>query len=144
MSGIYTDEVIPQLFEPFITRAEAGLPEAYLSAAKGVLVAGPDLIRGLDYLSGSDYSDWVPSQDSAVLERVFPELNSCLRVSRHGEFWYVQRIIVGQYNREEFQALVVAFENVPICTHTSDEAMRLAEHCHPVPRSPTAGCWVEI
>jgi len=145
MSEFYPDEVAPQIFEHFIARAKAGLPEDYLSSAKGVVVAGPDLFRGLSGVSGSDYSPGrVPSYGGAVFERDLPEENGCLRVNQLGEFWYVQRIIVGQYNREEFQALVVAFENVPICTHTSDEAMRLAEHCHPVPRSPMAGCWVEI
>jgi hypothetical protein len=53
MSEYSRDEVAPQLFECFIGRGTAGLPEDFLSAAKGVVVAGPDLIRGLDDFSGS-------------------------------------------------------------------------------------------
>jgi hypothetical protein len=42
------------------------------------------------------------------------------------------------------QVLAVAFENVPICTRTFRDAIRLAEHCHPVTRAPMAGCWFDL
>jgi hypothetical protein len=143
MTALYPDE--PQTFEGFIDRAQADLPGHYLSGAKGVIIAGPDLIGGLDEFSDSERSPgWIPSNDGKVFQRDILELNSGLRVNKLGEFWHIQRIIIGQYNREEFQALVFAFENVPICTRTHEDAIRLAEHCHPVTRSPVAGCWVEI
>jgi hypothetical protein len=142
MSEYSSDEVAPQLFECFIGRGTAGLPEDFLSVAKGVVVAGPDLIRGLDDFSGSD--DWIPRDDGAVFYRDLPDVNGGLLVHRIGGFWYVQIIIFREHNRgAEYWVLVVAFENVPMCTRTSDEAIRLAEHCHPIPRSPMAGCWVK-
>jgi hypothetical protein len=144
MNEFYPDEVAPQLFECFIARAQTGLPEDYLSSAKGVVVAGPDLLRGVSGVSKSGYSNWIASWGGAVFERDLPEENGCLRVNQLGEFWYIQRIVIGRYNREEFQGLVLAFEHAPICTNTYQEAMRLAEHCHPVPRPPMAGCWVEV
>jgi hypothetical protein len=142
MTALYPDE--PQIFECFIDRAHTDLPEHYFIGARGVIVAGSDLISGLDDFLKSNLSPvWTPSNDGNVFDRDLPELNSCLRVHRLGKFWFVQRIL-GESNPEEFQGLVVAFENVPICTRTSEEAIRLAEHCHPVTRSPMAGCWVEI
>jgi hypothetical protein len=132
--------IAPKLFE-FIDRAQAGLPEHFLSATKGVLVAGPDLIGRLDDFSGSEHT-WKPSLHGDGFGHDLPESNCCLLVDRLGEFWYVSRLIVGEHNFGP-QVLVVAFDNVPICTRTSDEAIRLAEHCHPIPRSPMAGCWVK-
>ena len=54
MSGSQTDEIAPQLFECFIDRAEANLPEFFPEEAIGALVAGPDLIRPLE-----DYSELI-------------------------------------------------------------------------------------
>jgi hypothetical protein len=57
MSVLHTDEVAPQLFECFIDRAEADLPELFPKEAKGAVVAGPDVIRGLEDYSDS-YESW--------------------------------------------------------------------------------------
>jgi hypothetical protein len=143
MTASHADEL--QLFECFIERTQADLPEDYLRGAQGAVIAGPDLIRGLDQFSQSKYSaGWIPSNVEGQFQREIPDCNSCLQVRKLGEFWNIQRIIIGQENREEFQALVFAFGYNPIVTRTHEEAIRLAEHCHPVARAPMAGCWVEI
>jgi hypothetical protein len=145
MSGSQSDEVAPQLFERFVDRAQAGLPEDFLLAARGIVVAGPDLIGGLDDISDFDESpSWIPSCEGVTFHRDLPDVNGGLLVYRIGEFWYPQVILVRENNRAEYWALVVAFENVPICARTSKDAIRLAEHCHPVTRAPMAGCWVKV
>jgi hypothetical protein len=142
MSQPYPDEVAPRLFESFIDRAQAALPDDFLSAAKGVVVAGPDLACELDKCSDSDFaSRWIPADDGAVFHRDFGEITGGLVVNRIGEFWYVQTAIVREPNRTKYWVLVVAFDNVPICARTPEEAIRLAEHCYPNPRSPMPGCW---
>jgi hypothetical protein len=144
MSEFYPDKVAPQLFECFIDRAQADLPDDFLSVAKGVAVAGPDLIRGLDDFSKSKHStDWKPADEGAVFHRDWPDVTGGVLVNRIGEFWYIQRALVNECNRAEYDVLVIAFENVPICTRTHEEAIRLAEHCLPVPRWPMAGYWAK-
>jgi hypothetical protein len=44
----------------------------------------------------------------------------------------------------EIEALVFAFVPAPICTHTYQAAMRLAEHCDPMPCAPVAGYWSKV
>lgn len=146
MSVLHTDEAEPQLFE-FIDRAQSGLPEHFLSTAKEVAVAGPDLIRELEDYSGSYKSwGWIAGADGTsfqvgYVDRVSPDQQAVLvgiHIEQRGEFWYIRRYIDGR----GYQVLVVAFEYVPICTRTFRDAIRLAEHCHPVTRAPMPGCWV--
>jgi hypothetical protein len=145
MSGSQTDEVAPQLFECFVDRAEANLPEFFPKEAKGAVVAGPDLIRGLEDYSGSHESwGWEASVDGTAFECFLPNdrpgIDVYLDIEQRGELWYIRR----QIGNDITQALVVAFENVPICTRTFRDAIRLAEHCHPDTRAPMAGCWVDL
>jgi hypothetical protein len=149
MSGSDVDEVAPQLFECFIDRAQANLPDYFPQEAKGAVVAGPDLIRPLE-----DYSDsygswgWERSVDGTHFRRGYVDLNSSpgkiidgeLQIVQRGDFWYIYR----EFDPCRAQALVVAFEYVPICTRTFRDAIRLAEHCHPDTRAPMAGCWREL
>ena len=53
-------------------------------------------------------------------------------------------LIYRVFDPNRTQALVVAFENVPVCTRTFRDSIRLAEHCHPETRAPMAGCWLEL
>jgi hypothetical protein len=131
--------VAPELFERFIERADAGLKGDFIGTANGVVVAGRDLIRGLDNFSASD---WLPSYGGGGFDRELPDVHITLEVDRIGDYWYVRRSEYSEYDR--VLILAVAFEKVPICTRTADGAMRLADHCYPVPRWPMAGCWVEI
>jgi len=147
---LYTDEAPgPKLFECFIDRAEASLPEHFLSAAKGVLVAHPDLIGSLGDFSRSGYT-WKPNLRGDGFDSALPKERRILQVKQIGQFWYIQRIGVDRPDRFlDFQVLVFPFENVPFCTRTCEDAMRLAEHCSPMPCSPmphppVPGCWVEL
>ncbi|SHG24099.1 hypothetical protein [Bradyrhizobium erythrophlei] len=147
MSVLHTDEVAPQLFECFIDRAQAVLPEHFPREAKGAVVAGPDLVRGLeDYPDSYESWGWRASTDGTGFECCFvdrdcPKRHAVyLEIERRGEFWYIWR----DFERGGCQALVVAFENVPICTRTFRDAIRLAEHCHPVARAPMAGFWLDL
>ncbi len=142
MSGLCNDEVAPQLFE-FIDRTRSGLPDHFLSEAQGVAIACPDLFRGRDDFSNSD-SSWIHmfSSPGDGYGRDFPETNIVSLVNQLGDFWYIQRLIVGEHT-SDFQELVTAFGNVPICTTTLKDAMRLAEHCHPETHSPLVD-WVNI
>jgi len=129
----------PELFERFIERPAGWEPDGLNCTANGVLVAGRDLIRGLDNFSPRD---WLTSHGGGGFDRELPAVHTTLWVDRVGDYWYVRRSEYSEYDR--VLILAVAFENVPICTHTAYDAMRLADHCYPVPRAPMPGCWVEI
>ena len=140
MSGSQTDDMAPQLFECFIDRTAADLPDFFPKEAKGAIVAGPDLIRGLKDYSGSCESwGWEADVEGAAFRRGYAD--GKLNVERHGGFWYIYRNSALEHT---VHALVVAFENVPICTRTFRDSIRLVEHCHPEIRAPMAGCWLDV
>jgi hypothetical protein len=63
-------------------------------------------------------------------------------VATAGEFWAAERstrYMSGRLELREIQMLVFAFWEVPIWTRTPPAAMRLAEHCDPMPDGPVAG-----
>ena len=139
MSVSHTEEVAPQVFD-FMDRAQASLPQHCLCAAKGVCVASPDLIRELDEPTDPDAS-WRLNAFSDGFDRLLLKEKRMLRVRQFGQFWYIQRLGGDVLHVE---SLVFPFENVPFCTRTREDAMRLAEHCSPIPRSPVPGCWVGL
>jgi hypothetical protein len=57
-----------------------------------------------------------------------------------GDYWFVIRGT--SRSKLDFQYLALAFDEVPLCTRTDQEAMRLADHCHPFPGQTMGGCWV--
>jgi len=148
MSGSQVDEIAPQLFERFIDRTEALPPEFFPREAKGAVVAGPDLIRELeDYPDSHESWGWEASIDGNAFRRGYVDLSfppaiidGELDIERRGDFWYIYR----QFDPCRTQVLVVAFENVPVCTRTFRDAIRLAEHCHSETRAPMAGFWLDI
>jgi hypothetical protein len=77
MSGSQANEIAPQLFECFIDRAEARLPEFFPKQAKGAVVAGPDLIRGLeDYSDSYESWGWEASVDGNAFRRGYVDRSS--------------------------------------------------------------------
>jgi hypothetical protein len=132
-----------QLFERFIERAEANLaqanlPEWFTQRAKGTLVAGPDLIGPLeDYSDSYESWGWERSPDGGAFRRFSRIPYGELNITQGGNLWYVYRHMDLDCTG---QALVVA-EDVPVCTRTFRDALRLAEHCNPVVREPMAGYW---
>jgi hypothetical protein len=148
MSALHPDELAPQLFECFMDRAQANLPPFFPAEAKGAVVAGPDLIRELeDYSNSYESWGWEASVDGTAFRRGYVDRNfppkiidGELQIIRQGELWYIYR----EFDPCRTQALVVAFENVPICTRTFRDAIRLAEHCHPDTRAPMPGFWLDL
>jgi hypothetical protein len=40
--------------------------------------------------------------------------------------------------------LAFPFDDLPFCTKSLEEAMRLADHCHPFPGNKVAARWADI
>jgi hypothetical protein len=81
---------------------------------------------------------------TADFEKPSRDGNYVLRAKRFGKFWAPERsikITSGRYTYRSIEALVFAFGEIPIWTRTRQAAMRLAEHCDPIPASPVAGFW---
>lgn len=124
-------EAYPKLFE-FIDK-QTGL------SPKGVLLAAEDLIRAAGYLPGSKRpAGWSERVDG--FGRRTEDRKYTLRVFKIGDYWFVIRKTSRRLLDLEYLAL--AFEQVPLCTRTDNEAMRLADHCHPAPGQTIGGCWV--
>jgi hypothetical protein len=135
-------EVAPNLFERFVEREQTGLPTDVLPSATGALLAGKDFLRAAGHVPGSEWPEgWfkVPSTD--CFHRCCQETKYILEVYRFGDFWFVLR--TNGLLAENLEALVLAFEQVPICTNTFQGAMRLADHCHPNAGQTIGGCWIQ-
>jgi hypothetical protein len=84
---------------------------------------------------------------TADFEKPSRDGNRVLRAKRFGEFWAPERstkVIAGRHKLRQIEALVFAFGEVPIWTRTPQAAMRLAEHCDPIPTTPVAGFWLPM
>jgi hypothetical protein len=120
-----------------------------------VLIAGKDtLLAAGDFPGAPDPHGWAPgvplmpevdggrAWETANFEKPSLDGKRTLRVGRLGEFWMPERStrnLSDRYKYRTIEALVFAFGDIPIWTRTRQAAMRLAEHCDPVPRSPMAG-----
>ena len=130
-------EVLPKLFE-FIEREQAGLTISF-SDAKGVLLAGEDLLRAAGHFAGSKRpKGW--REYAEGFGRRTEDRRYTLRVFKMNNYWFVMR----RRNRSIFSSeyLALAFGPEPFCTRTDQEAMRLADHCYPDPGQTMAGRWV--
>ena len=127
----------PKLIERFLDREETALPDIYLPKAHGAVLAGDDL-PGAD--TPTKY-EWRATIENKVFE-AWTKDGDLLSIEKLGDYWFVM-ISDGPFPEEKWQGLVFAFDRLPICTHSAEQAMRLAEHCYPNPRPPMAGCWEE-
>jgi hypothetical protein len=129
------------LFEAILDREQTEIPDHYLPSAKAVLIAGPAIVGGLNSLPGNPADNgWKRraagySKQSRVSDRT-------LWVQRCGSFWIIERTAANQLAQDE--ALVCAFSNNPIWARTMKVAMRLAEHCDPLPRAAVAARWAPV
>ena len=143
MSAFNLANVAPQVFERDVDRSQISWPYPYWQDTPGVLIAGKDMLRAAgDAPGAADPYGWSPG--AGGFEK--PACNGIhtLRVNQWGDFWVPERsikLIIRRHKLQEIQALVFAFGQVPIWTHTRGAAMRLAEHCDPIPRTPVAGHW---
>lgn len=154
MNEFCSDIVAPRLFECYIERAQTEMPGFYLPNARGALIAGDDMLHAAGYVSGSYRPrGWTPAKPGNYQRRIG---GYTLRVrqcgDRHSDHWVIDRLrtlkvngalVVLGYDYLIVETLVCAFGSVPIWARKYQAAMRLAEHCHPIPRSPVAGCWIE-
>jgi hypothetical protein len=88
--------------------------------------------------------DCFPLSRTADFEKPSRDGKYVLRAKRFGKFWAPERsikITSGRYTYRSIEALVFAFGEIPIWTRTHQAAMRLAEHCDPIPATPVAGFW---
>jgi hypothetical protein len=143
MSKPHLDDVTPKLIERFLDREETALPDIHLPMANGAVLAGEDL-PGADShsLVSEDKYVWRPTHDGNAFQ-LWTERRELIEVVKHGDYWFIN-LSDGPFPEEKFQALVFAFDRLPICTRSAAQAMQLAEHCYPDPRPPMAGCWADI
>lgn len=160
MSAPYFHEVSPQIFECDLDREQAGIPAGYMLKVSGVLLAGRDVLIAAGMAPGAPEPDgWQPTVPpvlecnafrlarTADFEKPSRDGNRVLRAKRFGKFWAPERSSTtssGPYKLRLIEALVFAFGEVPIWTRTPQAAMRLAEHCDPIPTTPVAGFWLPM
>jgi hypothetical protein len=138
MDQSYEAEVHPKLFE-FIEREEARLSRYEFRQATGVLLAGEDLLGAAGHVPGSKR----PKGWREALEgfgRRTADRKYTLRAIKIDYYWFVLR----RASRSvfDYEYLAFAFDEVPLCTRTDLEAMRLADHFYPDPGRTIGGCWV--
>jgi hypothetical protein len=157
MKALNSHEVAPVVFERDLDRDQAGIPPLYMLSVSGVLLAGKDMLIAAGDVSGApEPVGWLPAVPAIPevdcysncrttdFEKLSRDGNYALRAKRLGKFWAPERSIIitsGRYKWREIQALVFAFGEIPIWTRTHQAAMRLAEHCDPIPATPVAAFW---
>jgi hypothetical protein len=125
-------EALPKLFE-FIDEQTALSPNA------GLLLAAEDLLRAAGHFPGSKRpKGWRERVDG--FGRSTGDRKYTLRVFKMRDYWFVTRRT--SRRNLDFEYLALAFDKVPLCTKTDQEAMRLADHCYPDPGQTIPGCWV--
>ena len=113
--------------------------ERKFSVKSGVLLAGEGLLRAAGHLPGSKRpKGWRKAKEG--FGRRTDDRKYTLKVEEQDGYWLVMRRASRSVLDLEYLAL--AFDEVPLCTRTDEEAMRLAEHCYPDPRLTMAGLWV--
>ena len=129
------------LFECSLDRNQTALGNR-LPWADRVLIAGDGMLRAAGYRPGSSRPrDWVRGRSCYWRELSY----GCLWVSSVGKFWLVQRTCPDDPSELYlyYNVLACAFSRWPILTRTPQAAMRLADHCDPIPRAPVAGGWTK-
>jgi len=129
-------DVFLKLFE-FIEREQAALEPHLFRHTSGVLVAGEDLLRAAGHVPGSrrpkGWREGVEGFGRRAEDRKY------LRTIKLGDYWYVMRSKSRRHF--DYEYLAFAFDEVPLCARSAQEAMRLADHCHPDPGKTFGGCW---
>jgi hypothetical protein len=129
------------LFDAILDRSQTDIPDHYLPSATAVLIAGSIILRAIGYLpSGPSPAGWTRGADG--LYRRSRAGDRTLWVQRCGDLWIVERTAPSTVEPDE--ALVCAFSGNPIWTRTMVSAMRLAEHCDPLPLTAVAARWTPV
>jgi hypothetical protein len=146
MSNSFSDQTAPRLFERIIDRNQTALPSDYLPEAPGALIASEDMLRAAGHTKRRHRPHgWSPRKPGVFRKLIGNEL--LLQVRQCGnarsDHWSIEVVHVPEFSREWVEALVCAFSGRPIWALTYQGAMRMAEHCHPLPRPPVAGRWAK-
>lgn len=154
MNKLYSDEAAPRLFKCYLERAQTDIPSFYLPGAQGAWIAGDDMLHATGYVSGSYRPRGWTLAKPGVFQRRIGDYTLQVRQcgDRHSHRWVIEHlstltvngalIVLGNDYRT-VQTLACAFGLVPIWARKYQAAMRLAEHCHPMPRSPVATAGVK-
>jgi len=119
------------------------MPERYMPSAEGVLIAGEDMLLGVGHYPGAiPPVGWF--RRATGFSKTAPDGKSVLSVQQCGRYWIIERSRLLDGGRTRDETLVCAFGSVPIWAPTCAAAMRVAEHCDPISRSPVAGCWIGV
>jgi hypothetical protein len=140
MNALHPAAATPLMFE-FVDRCDTAMPADYLPSAPGVMFANEDVLSGAGYVSGSIRpKGWHKHQPGNYRKRVGNHV-LLVRQCRDARcaHWTIERY--GFWEFKWVEALVFPFGHVPIWARTRQAAMRLAEHCCPVPCLPVAGRW---
>jgi hypothetical protein len=144
MSQLFSDNTAPHLFERIIDRDETALPSDYLAGAPGALIVSEDMLRAAGHTSHRRRPHgWTPLRPGVFRKPIGNQL--CLQVSGNArsDHWTIEIVHDPGFSQEWAEALVCAFSGRPIWARTYQGAMRMAEHCHPLPRPPVAGRWAK-
>jgi len=134
------DGAAPHLYD-LVDRSQFDMPP-YCSSAPAVLVVAKDTLAAIRRLRGSSRPlKWTPGVlfDGCKTRTA----DAFLCVQRCGPYWSVGRVITSSTGSEVEQILCCAFNYLPYCARTRAAAMRLAEHCHPLPQL-VAASWKPI
>jgi hypothetical protein len=107
----------------------------------GVLLAAEDLLRAAGDFPGSKRPKGWRKAVEGFGRRTEDKMYT-LRVLPSGGYWLVMRR-AGR-STMELEYLALAYEELPFCTSTDQEAMRLADYCYPDPGRTVWGCWVPL
>jgi hypothetical protein len=146
MSQLFSDKTAPRLFERIIDRNQTALPSDYLPEAPGALIAGADMLRAAGHTKRRHRPHgWSPRKPGVFRKPIGNQLHLQVRQcgNARSDHWTIEVVHVPEFSREWVEALVCAFSGRPIWVPTYQGAMRIAEHCHPLPRPPVAGRWAK-
>jgi hypothetical protein len=146
VSELFSDNTAPRLFESIIDRDRTALPSSYLPEAPGVLIASEDMLRAAGHAPhGHRPRGWTPLRPGvfriSIGNLVFLQVRQC--GNARSDHWTIEVVHDPVVSPEWAEALVCAFSGRPIWARTYQGAMRMAEHCYPLPRPPVAGRWVK-
>jgi hypothetical protein len=136
------EQQAPILFECMVDRSDTEMPDDYLPTARGILIAGRDMLRAAGYVPGSCRPRGWSRRNPGVFARPSAESQHILWVRQCGRFWVIERSFEFSEHGCDFRddyALTCALTDMPISTRTYQAAMRLAEHCDMSPRPARSG-----
>ena len=139
-----TQTIAPPLFDRTVDRHVA-LPPFYLPDAPIALIASKDILRMIELDHKHAPRGWRQDEPGVfskpVSKMALLRVRQC--VDGQTDLWAIELLHRQMFDRTLLvDALVCAFSGRPIWASTCQDAMRLAEHCYPLPRSLVAGHWM--